>query len=100
MELVGIREKDKKTLASLAVEFGKDFSNKSGGNGTTIGLYGCDCEVMDFFQNKLEVYLLGRDINASVRQNSLGGYNIDIGFFLRAGYVSGLNKDVEHICSY
>lgn len=94
MKIREITQEDKNTVASLVVEFGGDFLENS--NEDIIGLHGCDCEVMDFFQEELGSYLLKKGKNTRIMQNGLAKYNIDIGFFLRGpGYYKGLNKDIE-----
>ena len=100
MELGKVEENDKKTLVGLAMEFGEDFLSIREDK-KTIGIYGINnCDVLDFFQEKLESYFEGRGKNVKVVQNGLELYNIDVGFFLNVGYYEGLNKDVEGFIDY
>lgn len=80
-------------LERLAEEFGEDFLSKDR-NGKTIGLYGTDENILAIFENKLRDYFLltGKRVPVVVGE---GFYNIDVGFFLHAGYFRGINKDIN-----
>lgn len=91
MELELLKE-DKKILENLAVQFGDNFLKGCNENKRIIGLYGIDKKTLDFFKNEIKNYLQkkGKDVLVVFGE---GFYNIDVGFFLRAGFFEGINKE-------
>jgi hypothetical protein len=94
MEIKSLKESEKKILKNLAVEFSDDFLKQNNSNGRNqINLYGAhNCEILDFFEGELKSCLLEKGKNIKIRQNESVPYNIDVGFFLNAGYFKGINK--------
>jgi len=86
-------ERNKRVLERLAEEFGEDFLKVNKGSGI-IGLYGTDENILAIFESKLRDYFLltGKRVPVVVGE---GFYNIDVGFFLHAGYFRGINKDIN-----
>lgn len=87
-----IEEKNKKILSRLVTDFGEDLLN---GWHENITLYGTDREILCFFRNGIKNYLDEKGKRVSIDFERRGQYNIDVGFFLRAGYFKGINKDIN-----
>ncbi len=93
MEENKIGIKREKILERLAQELGEDFLNKNNGEGR-IGLYGSDKKTLITFRDKLSDYFLSTEKRVPIVLGE-ASYNIDVGFFLHAGYFNGMNKDVN-----
>ncbi len=92
-------QRDKRTVASLVVEHGEIFLDKFKGSKKVIGIYGCDCELMDLFEAGLNGYFSGRGEFVEIKQNSSvgypNGYPIDLGYFFNVGQVKDSNRDID-----
>jgi len=90
MEALDFEIKDKKTLKRLALEFAEDLTSNYR---KEVHLYGAEERILSFFGEELRSCLKekGRKIDIGFGEN--GVYNINVGFFLNAGYFKGLNKD-------
>ncbi len=79
-------------LERLVEEFGEDFLSHQC---RKITLYGAEKEILSAFEERMKIYLQQSGKRVPINFGEGDSYRIDVGFFLRAGYFKGINKDIS-----